>query len=79
MVVDFKADPGHARGFDVLDAATGERLRVFYADEATGVCREYLRDGRGQVFTRPGPDGEPEIAWREFVRGIRIVPRGPRT
>jgi hypothetical protein len=76
MTIDFRADPDHAAGHGVLDAATGEdlsHLRIWYADDAAGIIRVYDADEHGLPFLRPGTY---EPAWTEHRRAIRIVPGG---
>jgi hypothetical protein len=76
MILDFRSgEKGHALRHDVLDARTGEkpRLPIFYADDAAGIVRHYIKADDGSYLR----DEEGRPAWREVRMAIRIVPKPP--
>lgn len=78
MILDWHADFEEARHWDVLDAETGEclnALKIWYADDSTGVIRRYRTDERGMIYIDKAI-GRP--AWVEERRPIRLVPKAPR-
>jgi hypothetical protein len=54
VILDYQADPDHAQRHEILDAETfrplDAGLPVFYADDARGVLRMYVRDDAGTGF-----------------------------
>jgi hypothetical protein len=80
MILDIKANPRDARRYKILDAATGKDLGavlpIWYADDEAGVIRVHDHDltPQGQFIFRTVPAGD-EVAWTEYRRAIRIVPR----
>jgi hypothetical protein len=74
MIIDFHANLAHALLYDIIDAATGRSMAdqpIFYADDATGLYRFYLRDAKGDFYIDPA---EPsEAAWLERRGKFRIV------
>ena len=88
MIIDYKANPGHARRFSIFDATTGECLDkegIFYADDEAGYYhrhigapdRKYLRDARTKErFARMAdvPAEFLEVAWERVDRAIAIRP-----
>lgn len=77
MIIDFHAAGDRARLYNILDAETGENLnhmRIFYADDETGVIRRYLtRDGTKYLIAE---GGALIPAWEEVQRPIRIELKG---
>jgi hypothetical protein len=82
MIVDFVNDGAIAaaicKSHDIIDARTGKLLvnpdgdtRVFYADEATGLCRSYRHHYRGSE----GAALKAELAKVEFHAPVRFVPK----
>jgi hypothetical protein len=77
MILDFQKSPAASKGFDVYDAETGEclnALKIFYADDATGLCRAYQTDPTGRHILIDPILREPLTY--EFTRPIRIVRHG---
>ena len=54
MIIDYQTDAAHAELYDVVNAGTLEDLtkamRIFYADDAAGIVRHYLRDTFGNPY-----------------------------
>jgi hypothetical protein len=75
----------NARGYTILDAATGRCLdkeHIFYADSDLGFYRRYLTDEQNNTYwwdrrtrqkaTMDTPDRFREVAWTTVRRSIAI-------